>query len=62
MTAPFGSFTIALDASSGNYPSTKIQVLGTLNDTAVSSNGGIYDFPVNPGIPLTANTRYFITL
>jgi hypothetical protein len=62
MADPFGSFTMALYASSGNYPSTRIQVLGTLEDASVSANGGIYDFPVIPGLPLTANTRYFIAL
>jgi hypothetical protein len=53
---------MGLDAKLGKLPPTQIQALGTLSDTAVSTNGGVYDFLVNPGVPLTANTRYFITL
>ena len=46
----------------GSYPATRIQALGTWSDTAVSANGGVYDFRVNPGVSLNANIRYFITL
>ena len=62
MAAPLGAFNMALWTSLGDYPNTEIQGLGAMNDTAVSTSGGVYDFPVNPGVQLTANTRYFIEL
>lgn len=62
MDAPEGTVNMALFSNSGNYPGSVIQVIGSISDSAVSFSGGVYDFPVSPNVPLTANTRYFIGL
>jgi hypothetical protein len=46
--------TVGLYADSSSFPGA--QVIGTLSVGAQ----GIYDFPVNPGISLNPNTRYWI--
>jgi hypothetical protein len=59
-----GSITVALYSSTaGNPPAplSQIAVLGTLNDTSLTSSPTVYDFPV-PNIPLAAGTRYWIRL
>jgi hypothetical protein len=40
----------------------QLRVLGTISDSSVSTSGQNYNFPVNPGYPLSPNTLYFIGL
>ena len=62
-----GSVTVTLygdSTSCSNSPHcpnlTNSQPIGTVSDSNVASTGGITDLPVNPGISLSANTRYWI--
>lgn len=57
---PTPSVTIQLYANSGNKPGAVLLTIGSINDSQVSPTGGTYDFPVNPGYALSANTRYWI--
>jgi hypothetical protein len=54
--------TVTLSADSNNTPGAQIRVLGTIQDTSVVSEGAAVDLPVNPGVTLSPNTRYWITL
>jgi hypothetical protein len=56
-----GTFSVGLYADNSTYPGNLISTLGSLNDSTLATvPGGTYDFTVNPGIALTANTRYWI--
>lgn len=56
-----GNFTAGLYANtSSNKPGALIKTLGTFNDRATPADGDVFDVPVNPGISLNANTRYWI--
>lgn len=54
------SVTVTLYANNANTPGAALLTLGSINDNQVSFTGGVYDFPVSPGYPLRANTRYWI--
>jgi hypothetical protein len=58
--SPIGTVTVGLFSDSSIFPGSQIKVLATINDSSVVSNGGVFDIPVNPGIALAANTRYWI--
>jgi len=55
-------FSVGLYADSNTTPGGLIQTIGSMLDNSISFDGGTYDFPVSPGIALTANTRYWIGL
>jgi hypothetical protein len=57
-----GGVTVTLSSDSNNTPGAQIRVLGTIQDTSVVSEGAAVDLPVNPGVTLSPNTRYWITL
>jgi hypothetical protein len=56
-----GLFGDSTTCSTGpaHCPGTLIQQIGTVSDSQVTA-AGAYDIPVNPGISLSANTRYWI--
>ena len=57
-----GLVTIALFSNNGLRPGTQVAQLGTVPDTSLPPSGTLrnFDIPVNPPIPLTPNTRYWI--
>src|ERR1039457_4066821 len=56
--------TIALYSNNVLRPGTLLAQLGTVPDSSLPSSGAYqnFDIPVNPPVPLTANTRYWILI
>ena len=54
--------TIALYSNNVLRPGTLLAQLGTVPDSSLPASGALqnFDIPVNPPVPLTANTRYWI--
>jgi uncharacterized protein (TIGR03437 family) len=54
--------TIALYSNNVLRPGTLVAQLGTVLDSSLPASGALqnFDIPVNPPVPLTANTRYWI--
>jgi hypothetical protein len=42
------------------YPGAVLATIGTFSDSVLGSSPTVFDFPVTPGVNLTANTRYWI--
>ncbi len=59
-TGPRGSITVNLYSDSSTSPGTLLTQIGTLDDTALSSNLQNYTFTLATPYSLAANTRYWI--
>lgn len=57
-----GAVTISLFSSNGLRPGTLVAQLGTVPDSSLPASGALqnFDIPVNPPVPLTPNTMYWI--
>lgn len=56
---PVNGVTVALYADSNSSPGAQIKALGSLSDSTIVSPG-VFDVPVNPGVTLSPNKRYWI--
>lgn len=56
-----GMITVTLNGDSGTSPGTSLYMLGTVNDSSLTTTNSEYDLSVS-GVTLAANSRYWIEL